>query len=248
MPLPREVLSNADKLNPGSPLLGPPKESPNACSSRRAARVIRLAFRQDDVVIRGPTVAGLSVKSEGSHRRRTDSARAQDGHSCHRIGKRLRRFRLRAILDTQVRPISSPVPEHVPLRITWPWADFARDYAFGEEARSHNPAPFSTPHNFSLPGIRPAPMGAWQRQFTSHSDSVNCSATVARAMPTIPPSFVNVRPDAAGRFRKWTAVCLTHGASCPCETPKVRAWPFCNAPLGGYACHPFPSLLGSVWV
>ncbi|WP_095162787.1 UxaA family hydrolase [Pseudomonas sp. Irchel 3F5] len=108
--------------------------------------------------------------------------------------------------------------------------DFARDYAFGVDAR---PTPAS---EAMFQGIVRADGRVATRNYIGILTSVNCSATVARAVADhfrrdIHPEALAAYPNIDG------VVALTHGAGCAVD-PSGEALGLLRRTLGGYAIHP----------
>jgi len=108
--------------------------------------------------------------------------------------------------------------------------DFSRDYAFGADARGQ-PAP--TDESF-LGIVRPDGRVA-TRNYIGILSSVNCSATVARAIADyfrrdINPAALAAYPNVDG------VVALTHGAGCGVDS-QGAGMALLRRTLGGYAVH-----------
>ncbi|MFF7859870.1 MULTISPECIES: UxaA family hydrolase [unclassified Pseudomonas] len=108
--------------------------------------------------------------------------------------------------------------------------DFARDYAFGVDTRSQ---PGSAAQ---FQGIVRADGRVATRNYIGILTSVNCSATVARAVADhfrrdIHPEALADYPNIDG------VVALTHGAGCAVD-PSGEALGLLRRTLGGYAVHP----------
>ncbi|MEG0861394.1 MAG: altronate dehydratase family protein [Pseudomonas sp.] len=108
--------------------------------------------------------------------------------------------------------------------------DFARDYAFGVDAHT---APAS---EAVFQGIVRADGRVATRNYVGILTSVNCSATVARAVADhfrrdIHPEALAAYPNIDG------VVALTHGAGCAVD-PSGEALGLLRRTLGGYAVHP----------
>ncbi|MDP9523816.1 UxaA family hydrolase [Pseudomonas putida] len=108
--------------------------------------------------------------------------------------------------------------------------DFARDYAFGVGTRS---LPGS---EAQFQGIVRADGRVATRNYIGILTSVNCSATVARAVADhfrrdIHPEMLADYPNIDG------VVALTHGAGCAVD-PSGEALGLLRRTLGGYAVHP----------
>jgi altronate hydrolase len=111
--------------------------------------------------------------------------------------------------------------------------DFARDYAHASEARP-TPAPARADARFE--GIVRADGRVATRNYIGILTSVNCAATVARAIADrfrrdIHPEALAPYPHVDG------VVALTHGAGCAIDAGG-EALALLQRTLGGYACHP----------
>jgi altronate hydrolase len=111
-------------------------------------------------------------------------------------------------------------------------SDFTRDHAHGAEARptvyANEPATFA--------GIVREDGRVATRNYIGILTSVNCSATVARAIADcfrrdIFPERLAAYPNVNG------VVALTHGAGCAID-PEGEGLAILQRTLGGYACHP----------
>lgn len=108
--------------------------------------------------------------------------------------------------------------------------DFARDYAFGVDTRSQ---PGS---EAQFQGIVRADGRVATRNYIGILTSVNCSATVARA---VADHFRrDIHPEALAAFPNIDGVvALTHGAGCAVD-PSGEALGLLRRTLAGYAVHP----------
>ena len=196
-------------------------------------RVIRL-HREDDVVIaRSQLVAGTFLAEEGvkvlglippGHKM---AARAiETGQAVRRYGQ---------IIGFASQPIAAG--QHVHTH-NLAMGDFTRDYAFSAEVREA-PA-LETDAVFT--GIVRADGRVATRNYIGILTSVNCSATVARAIADrfrrdIFPHMLSDYPHVDG------VVALTHGVGCAVD-PDGEGLAVLQRTLGGYACHPnFASVL-----
>jgi altronate hydrolase len=199
----------------------------------RSARVIRL-HPQDDVVISlDQLVSGTLISSEGvtvtglippGHKLATKSIAT--GQAVKRYGQ---------IIGFASRPIEPG--QHVHTH-NLAMGDFTRDYAFGQDARPTEPA--TSPATFQ--GIVRDDGRVATRNYIGILTSVNCSATVARAIADhfrrdINPAALADFPNVDG------VVALTHGSGCAMDS-EGEPLAVLQRTLGGYACHPnFASLL-----
>ncbi|WP_241302552.1 UxaA family hydrolase [Burkholderia stabilis] len=112
--------------------------------------------------------------------------------------------------------------------------EFARDYAFGEGTRDTGFVPDAQRATFD--GIVRADGRVATRNYIGILTSVNCSATVARA---IADHFRrDIHPDALAAYPNVDGVvALTHGVGCAVD-PDGDALAILQRTLGGYACHP----------
>jgi len=109
--------------------------------------------------------------------------------------------------------------------------DFARDYAFGVDAKGQTP-----PNGDTFMGIVRPDGRVATRNYIGILTSVNCSATVARAIADyfrrdIHPQALADYPNVDG------VVALTHGVGCAVD-PSGEALGMLRRTLGGYAIHP----------
>ena len=110
-------------------------------------------------------------------------------------------------------------------------AEFSRDHAFGLDARP--PAPVAEPATFD--GIVREDGRVGTRNYIGILTTVNCSATVARAIADhfrrdIHPERLAGFPNVDG------VVALTHGAGCAIDADG-EGLALLRRTLGGYACH-----------
>lgn len=108
--------------------------------------------------------------------------------------------------------------------------EFARDYAFGVDAHA-------TPSTEAVfQGIVRADGRVATRNYVGILTSVNCSATVARAVADY--FRRDIHPEALAAFPNIDGVvALTHGAGCAVD-PNGEALGLLRRTLGGYAVHP----------
>jgi altronate hydrolase len=208
-------------------------DSPSLPGSARAARVIRLNAQDDVVITLDQLVSGTDVASEGitvaglippGHKVATRAI--EPGEAVRRYGQIIG-FASRAIAPGQ----------HVHTH-NLAMGDFTRDYAFGQDARPTEVA--SSPATFQ--GIVRADGRVATRNYIGILTSVNCSATVARA---IADHFRrDIHPEALAAFPNVDGVvALTHGTGCAMDS-EGEGLAILQRTLGGYAAHPnFASLL-----
>lgn len=198
-----------------------------------AVRVIRLHPQDDVVVVLDQMIAGTSVASEGltvaglippGHKMATRSI--APGEAVRRYGQ---------IIGFATQPIRPGQHVHTHnLSI----GDFARDYAHGADAR---PTPMAADPAMFQGIVRPDGRVA-TRNYIGILTSVNCSATVARAIADhfrrdIHPQALADYPHVDG------VVALTHHSGCAMDAAG-DGLKMLQRTLGGYACHPnFASLL-----
>jgi len=197
-------------------------------------RVIRLHPSDDVVVTLDQLVSGARIESEN------DLAVAGLIPPGHKIatrgiaeGEPVRRYG--QIIGFASRPIGAGQHVHTHnLAI----GDFVRDYAFSAEAHQTKPsAATATFDGIVRPDGRIA-----TRNYIGVLTSVNCSATVARAIADhfrrdIHPEALADYPNVDG------VVALTHGSGCAVDS-EGEALQVLQRTLGGYAVHPnFASVL-----
>lgn len=209
-------------------------EEAKAAPARPASpRVIRLHADDDVVIAREQLVAGTVLAGEGvavvglippGHKVATRAI--EPGAAVRRYGQ---------IIGFALQPIRPGQHVHTHnLAI----GDFVRDYAYGAEARE--PEPVAEPATFD--GIVRADGRVGTRNYIGILTSVNCSATVARAIADhfrrdIHPEALAAYPNVDG------VVALTHGVGCAVD-PQGEGLAVLQRTLGGYACHPnFASVL-----
>lgn len=199
----------------------------------RTPIVIRLHANDDVVIARDQLVSGTVIEEEGitviglippGHKMAT---RAIDpGAPVRRYGQ---------IIGFASRPIAAG--QHVHTH-NLAMGDFTRDYAYSAEVRES--IPFETPATFD--GIVRNDGRVATRNYIGILTSVNCSATVARAIADhfrrdIHPQMLADYPNVDG------VVALTHGVGCAVD-PDGEGLAVLQRTLGGYACHPnFASIL-----
>jgi altronate hydrolase len=195
--------------------------------------VIRLHASDDVVIARNQLVSGTLIKEEGvtvvglippGHKMATRNI--SPGNPVRRYGQIIG-FASQAIAAGQ----------HVHLH-NLAMGDFTRDYAFSEEAR----ACLRFENQASFDGIVREDGRVATRNYIGILTSVNCSATVARA---IADHFRrDIHPEMLCDYRNVDGVvALTHGAGCAVD-PDGEGLAVLQRTLGGYACHPnFASVL-----
>jgi altronate hydrolase len=197
------------------------------------ARVIRLHADDDVVISLDQLVSGTRIQSEGiavaglippGHKMATRAI--EPGSAVRRYGQ---------IIGFASQPIRAG--QHVHTH-NLAMGDFSRDHAHGAEAR---PTPAAT-EPASFEGIVRDDGRVATRNYIGILTSVNCSATVARAIADhfrrdIHPEMLAPFPNIDG------VVALTHGAGCAVD-PEGEGLAILQRTLGGYACHPnFASVL-----
>jgi altronate hydrolase len=197
------------------------------------SRTIRL-HRDDDVVIaRSQLVGGTRIDEEGV----TAMGLIPAGHKMAvraiEPGTAVRRYgQIIGFASQAIQP-----GQHVHTH-NLAMGDFARDYAYGAEARDVKPV--AEPATFQ--GIVRADGRVATRNYIGILTSVNCSATVARAIADhfrrdIHPEALAAYPNVDG------VVALTHGTGCAIDSAG-EGLKVLQRTLGGYACHPnFASVL-----
>jgi len=198
-----------------------------------SARVIRLNPADDVVIALEQLVSGTVIDKEAV----TVSGLIPPGHkvATRDIGQGEAVHRYGQVIGFASQPIRAG--QHVHTH-NLAMGDFARDYAFGQAARqtvrSNEPATFQ--------GIVRADGRVATRNYIGILTSVNCSATVARAIADhfrrdIHPEELAAFPNVDG------VVALTHGSGCAIDS-EGDGLAILQRTLGGYACHPnFASVL-----
>ncbi|WP_175774333.1 UxaA family hydrolase [Burkholderia anthina] len=198
-------------------------------SAAPRARTIRLHPADDVVVAVEQLVGGTLVDDEGvtvaglipaGHKIATRAIEA--GAPVHRYGQ---------IIGFASQPIRPG--QHVHTH-NLDMGEFARDYAFGAGACATEFVPDAQRATFD--GIVREDGRVGTRNYIGILTSVNCSATVARAIADhfrrdIHPEALAAYPNVDG------VVALTHGVGCAVD-PDGDALAILQRTLGGYACHP----------
>jgi altronate hydrolase len=189
--------------------------------------VIRLNAQDDVVIAVRQLVSGTRIGSENL----TVSGLIPPGHKIAtrdiELGASIRRYG--QIIGFAIRPIH--VGEHVHSH-NLAIGDFTRDYAFSQEARPIQEKALSASFN----GIVRDDGRVATRNYIGILTSVNCSATVARA---IADHFRrDIHPEALAAFPGVDGVvALTHGSGCAVDS-EGEGLKILQRTLGGYACHP----------
>jgi altronate hydrolase len=187
---------------------------------------IRLHPIDDVLIARKQLVSGTLIVSEGvtvlglipaGHK--MASRAIAEGEAVRRYGQ---------IIGFASRPIAAGQHVHVH---NLSMGDFSRDYAYGKE--SVNTVPANEAAFFQ--GIVRSDGSVATRNYIGILTSVNCSATVARAIADhfrrdIHPEALNAYPNVDG------VVALTHGVGCAVD-PQGEGLAVLQRTLGGYACH-----------
>jgi altronate hydrolase len=201
--------------------------------STPSARVIRLHPQDDVVITLDQLVSGATLASEGvavlglippGHKVATRAI--AEGEAVRRYGQ---------IIGFASQPIKPG--QHVHTH-NLAMGDFTRDYAYSRDAQATPMA--QEPATFE--GIVRADGRVATRNYIGILTSVNCSATVARA---IADHFRrDIHPEALADFPNVDGVvALTHGTGCAMDSAG-EGLEILQRTLGGYACHPnFASLL-----
>ena len=196
-------------------------------------RVIRLHADDDVVVSLDQLVSGTAIESENvtvaglvppGHKMATRSI--EPGAPVRRYGQ---------IIGFASQPIRAGQHVHTHNLVM---GDFTRDYAYGEDA--HDTPAATEPATFQ--GIVREDGRIATRNYIGILTSVNCSATVARA---IADRFRrDIHPEALAEYPNIDGiVALTHGSGCAVD-PEGEGLAILQRTLGGYACHPnFASVL-----
>ncbi|MEJ8825374.1 altronate dehydratase family protein [Variovorax humicola] len=201
--------------------------------ARPHVRVIRLHPEDDVVISLDQLMSGTHIASEGvdvaglvppGHKMATRAI--ETGQAVRRYGQ---------IIGFASQPIRPG--QHVHTH-NLAMGDFTRDYAYGADSKPSPPA--AEPATFQ--GIVREDGRVATRNYIGILTSVNCSATVARAIADhfrrdIHPEMLEDYPNVDG------VVALTHGAGCAVD-PDGEGLAILQRTLGGYACHPnFASVL-----
>jgi len=209
------------------PLIDNAIASPPAQKPAALARVIRLHPDDDVVITLDQLVSGMRIESEGL----SSIGLVPPGHKMAtraiEAGKPVRRYG--QIIGFASQPIRAG--QHVHTH-NLAMGDFARDYAYGAEAKA---TPMAS-HPASFQGIVREDGRIGTRNYIGILTSVNCSATVARA---IADHFRrDIHPEALGDFPNVDGVvALTHSSGCAVD-PEGEGLKILQRTLGGYACHP----------
>lgn len=195
--------------------------------------VIRLHANDDVVIARNQLVSGTVIKEEGitvvglippGHKMATRTI--EPGTPVRRYGQ---------IIGFASRPIAAG--QHVHIH-NLAMGDFTRDYSYSAEARES--IRFETPATFN--GIVREDGRVATRNYIGILTSVNCSATVARAIADY--FRRDIHPQVLADYSNVDGVvALTHGVGCAVD-PDGEGLAVLQRTLGGYACHPnFASVL-----
>jgi len=196
-------------------------------------RVVRLHPDDNVVISLDQLVSGTRIASEST----TVSGLIPPGHKMAtraiEPGEAVRRYgQIIGFASQPIRP-GQHVHSH-----NLAMGEFVRDYAYGVEMRETVPAP--QPATFE--GIMRDDGRVATRNYIGILTSVNCSATVARA---IADHFRrDIHPEALAAFPQVDGVvALTHGTGCGIDSDG-EGLAILQRTLGGYACHPnFASVL-----
>lgn len=201
--------------------------------AQRAARVIRLNPADDVVVSLDQLLSGTFIASENvtvsglippGHKMATCAI--EQGAPVHRYGQII------GFASQSIEP-----GQHVHTH-NLAMGDFARDYAFSRDVRVTQ----AEVAQATFQGIVRSDGRVATRNYIGILTSVNCSATVARAIADHFRRDIN--PDALESFPNVDGVvALTHGSGCAMDS-EGEALAILQRTLGGYARHPnFASLL-----
>ncbi len=193
-------------------------------SASTANAVIRLNPLDDVLIARQPLVEGLELP-EGIRVRQAIPAGHKVAARDIATGEALRRYG--QIIGFASQAIGAG--EHVHVH-NLAMGDFSRDYAFGVDAKG-----IKAPLEDRFMGIVRADGRVATRNYIGILTSVNCSATVARAIADhfrrdIHPEALAAYPNVDG------VVALTHGVGCAVD-PGGEALAMLQRTLGGYAVH-----------
>ena len=198
-----------------------------------SARVIRLNPADDVVIALEQLMSGTVIEKEAL----TVSGLIPPGHkvATRDIGQGEAVLRYGQVIGFASQPIRAG--QHVHTH-NLAMGDFTRDYAFGQAARPTVPS--NEPATFQ--GIVREDGSVATRNYVGILTSVNCSATVARAIadhfrPDVHPEALAAFPNVDG------VVALTHSSGCAIDS-EGDGLAILQRTLGGYACHPnFASVL-----
>lgn len=187
--------------------------------------VIRLNPLDNVLIARQALPAGLSLEADAITVRQAIPSGHKVATQHLEPGQPLRRYGQIIGFASQVIEAGDHVHVH-----NVEMGDFARDYAFGVDAHT---APAS---EAVFQGIVRADGRVATRNYVGILTSVNCSATVARA---VADHFRrDIHPDALAAYPNIDGVvALTHGAGCAVD-PGGEALGLLRRTLGGYAVHP----------
>jgi len=193
-------------------------------SASTANAVIRLNPLDDVLIARQPLIEGLELP-EGIVVRQAIPAGHKVAARAIATGEALRRYG--QIIGFASQAIAAG--EHVHVH-NLAMGDFSRDYAFGVDAKG-----IKAPVEDSFMGIVRSDGRVATRNYIGILTSVNCSATVARAIADhfrrdIHPEALAAYPNVDG------VVALTHGVGCAVD-PGGEALAMLQRTLGGYAVH-----------
>lgn len=190
------------------------------------ARIIRLHPDDDVAVSLDQLVSGTQIASEGI----TVSGLVPPGHKVATreisMGEAVRRYgQIIGFASKLIKPGQHVHTHNLAI------GEFARDYAYGVEAKTTVLA--SQPATFE--GIVRPDGRVATRNYIGILTSVNCSATVARAIADY--FRRDIHPEALADFPNVDGVvALTHGVGCAVD-PEGDGLAVLQRTLGGYACH-----------
>jgi len=215
------VSDNASTTNPEQ------GAAPPANRVSAASRVIRLNAADDVVISLHQLMSGTVLADEGV----TVSGLIPPGHkvATRAIATGAAVHRYGQIIGFASQPIRAG--QHVHTH-NLAMGDFTRDYAYSLNAREAPKAVGTA----TFQGIVRADGQVATRNYIGILTSVNCSATVARAIADyfrrdIHPEVLNAFPNVDG------VIALTHGVGCAVD-PDGEGLSILQRTLGGYACHP----------
>jgi altronate hydrolase len=204
-----------------------------ASTALRPVRVIRLNPADDVVIALDQLMSGTVLDGEAV----TVSGLIPPGHkvATRDIGQGEAVHRYGQIIGFASQPIRAG--QHVHTH-NLAMGEFARDYAFSQGVRATVPS--TEPATFQ--GIVREDGRVATRNYIGILTSVNCSATVARAISDY--FRRDIRPEALAAFPNVDGVvALTHGSGCAIDS-EGDGLAMLQRTLGGYACHPnFASVL-----
>jgi altronate hydrolase len=191
------------------------------------SRAIRLHADDDVVVALEQLVSGATIEAEQIRVSGLVPAGHKVATRAIEVGMPVRRYgQIIGFASSAIRP-----GQHVHTH-NLTMGEFSRDYAYGAEAVETPPATELA----TFQGIVRADSRVATRNYIGVLTSVNCAATVARA---VADHFRrDIHPDALAPFPSVDGVvALTHDSGCAIDS-EGEGLKILQRTLGGYACHP----------